>query len=278
MSINITADNQKMDDSLENVLSDRTRPHSNGLKSSITFAWRTLLKIKYIPEQMLDVTLFPIMFTVLFTYLFGGALAGSTGEYLQFLLPGILVQTVVFTTIYTGLTLNTDISKGVFDRFRSLPIWQPSVLIGALIGDTARYTIASTIVVVLGYILGFRPDGGFSGIVFAVLFLLLFAFCMSWIFTSLALILRSPSSVMGVGMTVLFPLSFASNIFVQPDTMPTWLQAFVDVNPITLLVTVVRGFMHGMVTWEEVSWVLLACAIIFAIFAPLTMYLYRRKS
>lgn len=266
------------DESLHKALSKRTRPRrSNGLKSSFTFGWRALLKIKYVPEQMLDVTLFPVMFTLMFTFLFGGAIAGSTAEYLQFLLPGILVQTVVFTTIYTGLALNTDISKGIFDRFRSLPIWQPSVLFGALMADTVRYTIASIIVIILGLILGFRASGGIIGVVLAVLLLLVFAFSLSWIFAALGLILRTPNSVMGVSMTALFPLTFASNIFVDPQTMPGWLQAFVNVNPITILVDAVRGLMHGTVSIDQIGWALLYAAIIVVIFAPITMYLYRNK-
>lgn len=273
-----SSDNMSSESTLREALAKRSRPsRTNSVNASLTFGWRAMLKIKYVPEQMLDVTLFPIMFTVMFTYLFGGAIAGSTGEYLQFLLPGILVQTVVFTTIYSGLALNTDISKGIFDRFRTLPIWQPSVLVGALLGDTVRYTIASSIVVILGLVLGFRPSGGVLGVVLAVLVLLLFAYSLSWVFTALGLVLRTPNSVMGVSMTVLFPLTFASNIFVDPQTMPSWLQAFVEVNPITLVVTAVRGLMHGTMTSAELGLALFACAIFIIFFAPLTMYLYRKK-
>jgi ABC-2 type transport system permease protein len=235
------------------------------------------LKIKHVPEQLFDVTAFPIMFTLMFTYLFGGALAGSTGEYLQFLLPGILVQTVVFITIYTGFGLNTDITKGVFDRFRSLPIWRPAALVGALLGDVARYTIASTMVVVLGLILGFRPAGGVAGVLLSVALLLVFSFSLSWIWTALGLILRTPNSVMGVSMMVLFPLTFVSNIFVDPQTMPSWLQAVVGANPISHLVTAVRGLMGGTVTAGQIGWVLLASGALVAVFGPLTMYLYRNK-
>jgi ABC-2 type transport system permease protein len=213
----------------------------------------------------------------MFTYLFGGALAGSTGEYLQFLLPGILVQTVVFITIYTGFGLNTDITKGVFDRFRSLPIWRPAALVGALLGDVARYTMASTMVVVLGLILGFRPAGGVAGVLLSVALLLVFSFSLSWIWTALGLILRTPNSVMGVSMMVLFPLTFVSNIFVDPQTMPSWLQTVVGANPISHLVTAVRGLMDGTVTAGQIGWVLLASGALVAVFGPLTMYLYRNK-
>ncbi len=266
------------DDALHAALSDRVRPpRPSALSASLTLGWRALLKIKHVPEQLFDVTAFPIMFTLMFTYLFGGALAGSTGEYLQFLLPGILVQTVVFITIYTGFTLNGDISKGVFDRFRSLPIWRPAVLVGALLGDAARYTMASTMVIVLGLVLGFRPAGGVVGVLLSVALLLVFSFSLSWIWTALGLILRTPNSVMGVSMMVLFPLTFASNIFVDPQTMPSWLEAIVGANPITHLVTAVRGLMSGTVTPGQIGWVLLISGALIAVFAPLTMYLYRNK-
>ena len=266
------------EESLHSVLSARTRPsRPSALSASLTFGWRALLKIKHVPEQLFDVTAFPIMFTLIFTYLFGGALAGSTNEYLHYLLPGILVQTVVFITIYTGLGLNTDITKGVFDRFRSLPIWRPAALVGALLGDAARYTMASTMVIVLGLVLGFRPDGGVLGMLLSVAILLVFSFGLSWIWTALGLVLRTPNSVMGVSMMALFPLTFASNIFVDPRTMPSWLEAIVDSNPITHLATAVRGLMHGTATAGQIGWVLLTSGALVAVFGPLTMYLYSNK-
>jgi ABC-2 type transport system permease protein len=214
----------------------------------------------------------------MFTFLFGGALAGSTEEYLQFFLPGIMAQAVVMISMYTGVGLNTDISKGVFDRFRSLPVWQPAALIGALLGDAVRYTLASTMVIGLGLILGFRPAGGLIGVVLAVLILLVFSFSLSWIWTLFGLLLRTPNSVMGVSMLILFPLTFGSNIFVNPQTMPGWLQAFVSINPISHLVTAVRGFMHGTITANQIMLVLLISAGLVAIFGPLTMYVYRTKN
>jgi len=266
------------EESLHSVLSARTRPsRPSALSASLTFGWRAMLKIKHVPEQLFDVTAFPIMFTLIFTYLFGGALAGSTNEYLHYLLPGILVQTVVFITIYTGLGLNTDITKGVFDRFRSLPIWRPAALVGALLGDLARYTMASTMVIVLGLVLGFRPDGGVFGMLLSVALLLLYTNGLSWIWTALGLVLRTPNSVMGVSMMALFPLTFASNIFVDPRTMPSWLEAIVGSNPITHLATAVRGLMHGTATAGQIGWVLLTSGVLVAVFAPLTMYLYRNK-
>src|SRR5690606_23738217 len=157
----------------------------------ISCGWRALLKIKHVPEQLFDVTAFPVMMTLMFTYLFGGAIAGSVNDYVQFLLPGILVQAVIMITMYTGLALNTDITKGVFDRFRSLPIWRPSVLVGALLGDAVRYSFASLVVIGLGLAIGFRPEGGLVGVPAGVLVLLVFAFSLSWVWTLFGLMLRT---------------------------------------------------------------------------------------
>ena len=266
------------EDALRSVLLAGERPSRPGpVLTSLTFGWRALLKIKHVPEQLVDVTMFPIMFTLMFTYLFGGALAGSTQEYLQFLLPGILVQANVMITMNTGITLNTDIQKGVFDRFRSLPVWRPSPLVGALLGDVMRYSIGSAIVITLGLVLGFRPDGGAVGVVLSVALLLVFSFCLSWLWTMLSLILRTPNSVAGVSMMVMFPLTFVSNIFVDPKTMPGWMQAVVEVNPISHLATVVRGLMDGSVPAGEIGWVLVSSVLLVAVFGPITMVLYRNK-
>lgn len=267
------------DKALHSVLSVRSRPARPGaLSASLTLGWRALLKLKHVPLQIFDVTMFPIMMTLMFTYLFGGALAGSVKEYVQLLIPGILVMTVAMISMYTAIGINTDITKGVFDRFRSLPFWRPAVLVGALLGDMVRYTIAATVVIVLGLILGFRPDGGAVGVVLALGLLLIFAFSLSWIWTMLGLLMRDPESVMMTSGIASFPLTFASNIFVDPETMPSGLQAFVNINPITLVVNAVRGLMHGTATSQQISEALLASAILVAIFAPLTMYLYNNKN
>ena len=264
---------------LRAAIAPRERPPRPGpLAASFTFAWRALLKIKHIPEQLFDVTVTPVMFTLMFTYLFGGAIAGDVGTYLQFLLPGILVQTVLIVTPYTGFTLNTDISKGVFDRFRSLPVWRPAPVVGALIGDGVRYLVAGGITLGLGFLIGYRAAGGVVGVLLAVALLLVFASSLTWIFTALGLVLRSPNAVMGISWGVLMPLTFASNIFADQSTMPRWLQAWVDVNPVSYLVTGVRGLMGGTATFSQVAWVLVASAAITAVAAPLTMRLYRNRN
>jgi ABC-2 type transport system permease protein len=260
------------------VLSTHARPARPGpLSAASTFGWRALLKIKHLPEQLLDVTMWPVMFLLMFTYLFGGALAGSTGEYLQFVLPGILVMTVTTITMYAGMALNSDIQKGIFDRFKSLPIWHPSPLVGALLADSVRYSVGSAVVILLGLALGFRPAAGPIGLLLAVAVLLIFAFSVSWIWTAIGLIARTPESVMYMSWMVLWPLTFVSNVFVDPATMPGWLQAVVEVNPITLVVNAVRGLMHGNVTAADIGWVLLISAVLIAIFGSLTVRLYRRE-
>lgn len=260
------------------VLPARARPRRlSPVSAVVTFGWRAMLKIKHVPEQLFDVTASPIIFLLMFTYLFGGALAGSTSEYLQFVLPGILVMMVTMITIYTGVGINNDIKKGVFDRFRSLPIWRPSVIVGALLGDAARYTMASFVVIGLGYILGFRPENGLSGVFLAVLLLMVFSVSLSWIWISLGLIMRTPESLMAVSMMILFPLTFASNVFVSPQTMPSWLEALVNANPITHMVTAVRGLMNGAVEAGDILYVLLVSVGLLVIFAPLSMRFYGRK-
>ena len=263
---------------LRAALSSTARPpRPTGLVASTAFAWRAVLKIKHVPLQLFDVTAFPIMFVLLYTYLFGGALAGSTSEYLQRLLPAIVVMTVSWITMYTGMALNTDISKGVFDRFRSLPIWRPAVLVGMLMADAVRYTVAALVMIVVGVALGFRPDGGPLGVVAAVGLLLVFAFSLSWVWTALGLRLKTPESVMQMSMTVLFPLTFASNVFVEPETMPGWVQAFVANNPITHVATASRELMHGAVDSTAILWVLGWSAVLLVVFAPLTMRAYHAE-
>ena len=251
-------------------------PRATPLSASLTFGWRGMLKVKHVPEQLLDVTITPVMFTLMFTYLFGGAIAGSTAEYLDYILPGILVMSVLFTTVYSGVALNTDLTKGVVDRFRSLPIWRPSPLLGSLLGDTVRYVIAGTVIIVLGVILGYRPDAGVAGAVAALGLVVLFSFGLSWVFTTLGLLLRSPSAVMNAGFMGIFPLTFLSNVFVDPATLPPLLEAFVNVNPISILATASRGLMEGNADGTDIAIVLGVAAALTAVFAPLTTRLYRR--
>ena len=252
-------------------------PAPSALSATLTLGWRAMLKIKHVPFQLFDVTAFPIIMTLVFTYLFGGALAGSPRQYVQYLIPGIVVQAIVFITVYTGFGINLDISKGLFDRFKSVPIWQPSPIFGALLGDVFRYAMAATMVILLGLVMGFRPAGGFVGVVLAVALVIVFAISISWIWIIVGMMVQSPESVMTSSFLLLFPLTMASNIFVDPRTMPGWLRAFVMVNPVSHLANASRGLMNGDVPVESVLWVLASSAVVTAAAAPFAMRMYRRE-
>ena len=264
-------------DAVRKAIATTARPApASPLSAAVTFGWRGMLKVKHVPEQLLDVTITPVMFVLMFTYLFGGAIAGSTGEYLDYILPGMLVMSVLFTTVYSGISLNTDLTKGVVDRFRSLPMWRAAPLLGSLLGDAVRYLIAGTVIVVLGVALGYRPDAGLPGVLAALALVVVFSFALSWVFTVLGLLLRSPNAVMNAGFMGIFPLTFLSNVFVDPETLPSVLEAFVDVNPISLLATASRGLMDGNAQAGDIGIVLAVAVVLTAVFAPLTVRLYRR--
>jgi ABC-2 type transport system permease protein len=251
-------------------------PRPSPLSAALTFGWRGMLKVKHVPEQLLDVTITPVMFTLMFTYIFGGAIAGSTREYLQYILPGILVMSVLFTTVYSGIAINTDLTRGVVDRFRSLPVWRPAPLVGALLGDSVRYVVAGTVIIVLGVILGYRPEAGVPGVLAALALVVVFSFALSWVFTTMGLLMRSPNAVMNAGFMGIFPLTFLSNVFVDPKTLPAALEAFVDINPVSALATASRGLMAGSADGRDIAVVLITAVLLTAVFAPLTDRLYRR--
>jgi ABC-2 type transport system permease protein len=266
------------DAALQKALASTPRPpRPSPLAAVVAFGWRGMLKVKHVPEQLVDVTITPVLFVLMFTYLFGGAVAGSTGEYLDYILPGLLVMSVLFTTVYSGIAINTDLTKGVVDRFRSLPIWSPSPLVGALLGDSVRYVVAGTVIMVLGVILGFRPDEGVLGVLAAMGLVVVFAFALSWVFTTMGLLLRSPNAVMNAGFMSIFPLTFLSNVFVEPETLPAGLEAFVNVNPISILSDASRGLMQGNLDGSDVAIVLGVAALLTAVFVPLTNRLYRTR-
>jgi ABC-2 type transport system permease protein len=258
------------------IASTARPPRPTAASAALTFAWRGMLKVKHVPEQLLDVTITPVMFVLMFTYLFGGAIAGSTGDYLDYILPGILVMGVLFTTVYSGVALNTDLTKGVVDRFRSLPIWRAAPLLGSLLGDTVRYVLGGTVIIVLGVVLGYRPGAGVPGVLAALALVVVFAFGLSWVFTTLGLLLRSPNAVMNAGFMGIFPLTFLSSVFVDPDTLPNGLEDFVNANPISILASASRGLMEGNPDMGDILIVLGTAAAIAAVFMPITTRLYRR--
>jgi ABC-2 type transport system permease protein len=266
------------DEAVHEAIAAGSPPASAGGPSTVlTFGWRGMLKIKHVPEQLIDVTLTPVLLVFLFTYMFGGAIAGSTTDYLQFLLPGMLVMSLLFSTVYSGVALNTDVTAGVVDRFRSLPIPRSSPLIGAVLGDSVRYLVGASIIVSVGVALGYRPEAGFAGIFMAVALVVAFAFGLSWLFAAIGLLMRAPRAVSAAGNMALFPLVFLSNVFVAPETLPAWLEAFVQVSPIAHLVTAARALMEGTAAGLELAVSFGTAAILTALFAPLTTYLYGRK-
>jgi ABC-2 type transport system permease protein len=262
---------------LDGLLAPAGPPRRAGaLAASATFGWRAMLKIKHQPNQLTDVIAIPVVFTVLFTYIFGGAIGGTPGHYLTTLLPGTLVMGITACTMYGGARLAQDVTTGVFDRFRALSVWRGALVLGGLIGDAGRYLLAAAIVVILGVIIGYRPAGGAPGVIAAVALVITFGLALSWLWAAVALLVRDPATVMSLGLAVLLPPTFASNIFVQPRTMPGWLQAFVRVNPISHVADAARDLMNNT-GGAGVVWSLVAIAAITFVFAPLTLHLYSKQ-
>jgi len=249
-----------------------------GLRNTFTLTWRSVLKIKTNMEDVFGLSLQPIMYLVLFTYVFGGAISGGTHRYLQFSLPGILVLSVVFATLGTGLMLNQDIATGVFDRFRSLPIARWAPLAGAVLGDMVRYIISVAVTLGFGMILGFRIGTTPVAAAAGCLLLLLFALAMCWFSALIGLLTKTPQGVQLFGFLAMFPLVFGSNLLVPTATMPGWLQAFVKVNPITALTEAERGLLTGGPVAGPAIRSLLWALGIFIVFAPLAVRVYRRKT
>jgi ABC-2 type transport system permease protein len=257
----------------------RARPHvSLGETVSQTFsmAWRALKKMRRNPEQFFDVTLQPLLFTAMFAYIFGGAITGNVQSYLPLLIPGIVAQTVLTTCMSTGVQLREDMEKGVFDRFKSLPIARLAPLAGPMVADLVRYLIAATLTFGMGIAIGYRPGGGALGVAGAIVLAIFTGWSLAWIFTFIGTLARNARSVQGISMLILFPLTFLSNAFVPVKTLPGALAAFVRVNPVSHMVSAARDLANLGVISGEVGWTLLACLAVIVIFAPLSVYSYKR--
>jgi oleandomycin transport system permease protein len=248
------------------------------LRHGATLAWRGIVKTINSPEALIDVTLQPVIFLLLFVYVFGGAISGDTSSYLQFALPGVLVQTVVFASAGTGTGLADDLQSGIFDRFRSLPISRAAPLLGAISADLVRYLVSGVIMLVLGSLLGFRISGSPLDVIAALGMVMAVAFALCWVFTALAMVVKQPRSVQGLSALVMLPLTFGSNVFVPADTMPGWLRAFVEINPVSKVADAVRGLLTGGPVAGPATAGLIAAAVITAIFAPLAVVLYQRRT
>lgn len=258
----------------------RTRAR-NGIAETLTqimiMAWRALKKMRRNPEQFFDVTLQPLLFTAMFAYLFGGAVSGSVASYLPLMIPGIVGQTVLTTCMATGVQLREDMEKGVFDRFKAMPMARIAPLAGPMVADLVRYLIAAGLTFVMGVIIGYRPGGGVLGVLGAIALAIFIGWAIAWIFTFIGTVARSARAVQGFSMMFLFPLTFLSNAFVPQTTLPGWLQAFVKVNPVSYLVSATRDLANHASVTGNVGWALLAGLVVIAIFAPLSLWGYRRN-
>ncbi|MCU1414291.1 MAG: transporter permease [Microbacteriaceae bacterium] len=253
------------------------------IRDSLILAKRTVTKMFRNPEQFVDVTVQPIIMTVIFVFIFGGAIAGSTGKYVEFALPGIIVQTIMFTSLTIGVNLNTDIQKGVFDRFRSLPIARSAPLFGAVLGDIVRHSIAITVTLVFGAIIGFEFVTPWWHVALAIVLIIGFAVSLCWVSVLIGMLARSSGAVQGISFLIVFPLTFGSSTFVPASTLPTWLQGWVSINPVTHVIESMRGLLTGNTgvvgdtLTGQVLWVIASCVALVAIFFPLATWAYRRK-
>jgi oleandomycin transport system permease protein len=247
------------------------------MRNSLALAGRSIVKIRKNPETLLDVTLQPIIFLVMFVYLFGGAVAGGTSDYIQVLLPGLMVQNTAFASLGIGIALNTDITKGVFDRFRSLPIARSAPLVGAVLGDVVRYLVALSVLLVTAVIMGFRMHTDPGSFLIAVALMVLFGLCLCWVAVWVGMLVKSPNAVPGVMVGILFPLTFGSNVFVPPSTLPGWLQGWVHINPVSHLTDAARGLLLGGPWAAHAAWAFLWAIGIAAVFMPLALRAYKRR-
>ncbi|HEY2947372.1 MAG TPA: ABC transporter permease [Micromonosporaceae bacterium] len=248
-----------------------------GVQQTATLAWRTLVQVRHNPWELGDFSFQPIMFVLLFTFVFGGAIAGDTGDYLQFALPGIVMMNAVFITMYTGLGLNTDVTKGVFDRLRSLPIARWAPLTGRITADLVKQAWSVALLLAVGYVLGFRVTTNFMGVVGMVALVLVFSLAFSWVSVLVGLLARDPEHVQLFSFTALFPVTFVSSVFVPAATMPGWLQSWVKINPVTYLSEAARGMLVGGPVAGPTLRALLWAALITAVFAPLSAWAFRRR-
>lgn len=256
--------------------SPRVRP-VDGLRQTLTLAWRTLVQVRHNPWELGDYSIQPIMLVLLFTYVFGGAIAGSTGDYLTFALPGIIVMNMLFVTLYVGTGLNTDLTKGVFDRLRSLPIARWAPLAGRIAADLVKQAWAIALLLAVGTVLGFRIGTSVPAVLAAVALLLVFALAFSWVSVLVGIVSKDPEHVQLYGWTALFPIAFVSNVFVPAETMPSWLRAFVDVSPVSQLADAARALMVGGPAAGPVTASLLWAVLLVAVFAPLSVWALKSR-
>jgi len=247
------------------------------VRQTMTMAWRATLKMRRNIEQFFDVTIQPVLFTAMFAGIFGGAISGSVEDYLPLLIPGLIAQTVLTACVATGTQIREDMDKGVFDRFKVLPISRVAPLAGPMVADMIRYLIAAVLTFATGIVMGYRPGGGVPGVFAAIVLAIIAGWSLAWIFAWFGTVGRSAQAVQGYSLMVMFPLTFLSNAFVPVDTLPAWLQAFTKINPVTYIVTALRDLANTGTVTAEVGWALVGCLAVIAIFAPLSVRGFTRK-
>ena len=244
---------------------------------SLAMAWRATKKMRRNPEQWFDVTIQPLLFTAMFAYIFGGAISGSVKDYLPIIIPGILAQTALTACMATGIQLREDMDKGVFDRFKSLPIARIAPLVGPALADLLRYGTAATLTIFTGFLMGYRPGGGVAGVLGGWLMTVIAGWSLAWIFTWFGTVGRTAQGVQAISLMVMFPLTFLSNAFVPTDTMPHWLQTFAELNPVSLVISAIRDLANDGAVTGEVGWAVVGLAVVIAVFAPLSVRSFNRK-
>jgi len=245
---------------------------------TVIVAERNLVRLPRAPDLLLAFTVQPIMFVLLFVYVFGGAISTPGYDYVDFLIPGILVQNIAFGGFVTALGLNEDLTKGLIDRFRSLPMARAAVLAGRTLADVVTNTLSVVILVTTGLIIGFSFDASADEIALGFLLLLVFGYAFSWVFALLGLLVSSPESANSLGFIAVFPLTFISSAFVPVDSMPASLRWFAEVNPFTIVVDAMRALWLGAPAGNSVWGAFVWSFVIVAIFAPLAVWRYRRAA
>jgi ABC-2 type transport system permease protein/oleandomycin transport system permease protein len=248
------------------------------ISDALVMVKRNLLHIPRNPELLLDVTVSPIMFVLLFRYVFGGAIAVEGTSYVNYLMAGIFVQTLVFATMWSGVFLQHDMQKGLIDRFRSLPITRSSVLTGRTVTDLFRGALAVVIMLVVGLLVGFRPEGTLLGWITGFALLLLFSFAMTWIGVTVAMLVRTPEAVQGALFIGVFPLTFASSAFVPVETMPGPLRAFAENQPLTIVIDALRGYLLGQPNTTDAMLSLAWSIGIIVVFFPISVWLFMKRT
>ncbi|HET7432163.1 MAG TPA: ABC transporter permease [Nocardioides sp.] len=247
------------------------------VSQTMTLAWRATMKMRRNFEQLFDVTIQPLLFTAMFAGIFGGAVSGSVADYLPVIIPGLVGQTVLTACVATGVQLREDMDKGVFDRFKVLPIARIAPLAGPMVADMLRYLIAGTLTFATGIAMGYRPGGGVLGVAAAILFGVFAGWSLAWIFTWFGTIGRSAQGVQAISLMVMFPLTFLSNAFVPTETMPSWLRAFADANPVSHVISAIRDLANDGAVTADLGWAVLGLGIVIAVFAPLSVRSFTRK-